>query len=133
MKKKTKHIQAKPQIQVVQKKEIKWTNMGRFKLFLLFVFIFCFFIFFINYLLNSRKDEISLIKSNYKICRGIITDIKLYKGQIVRVKFKVNNVMFEGGDGLDNRKNKKVGDSITVMYSVQDPNLFITELNNSYP
>lgn len=75
-----------------EKKDVVWTNLGRLKLFSVFVFIICFFVFFINYLLNSRTDEIKLIKSDYNICKGVITDISLYKGHHVKVKFRVNNV-----------------------------------------
>jgi hypothetical protein len=110
----------------------EWTNLGRLKLFFVFVFIIVFFLFLFNYLLDSRKDEIQLIKSDYKLSRGIITNIKLYKGDIVTVKFKVDKHIYEGGDGLDQLKNKEVGDSIDIMYFKKDPNLFITELNSEW-
>ncbi|MBF6656304.1 hypothetical protein [Flavobacterium columnare] len=111
---------------------IEWTNSGRLKLFFIFLFLIVSFFFLFNYLLDSRKDEIQLIKSDYKLSRGIITRIQLYKGDIVTVKFKVDKRIYEGGDGLDQIKNKEVGDSIDIMYFKKDPNLFITELNSEW-
>jgi len=116
----------------LEKKDVVWTNLGRLKLFGVFVFIIYFFVFLTNYLLNSRTDEIELIKSDYNICKGVITDISLYKGHHIKVEFRIDNVIVTGSDGFESTNGKEVGDSLSIKYHVKDPNIFITELNKNY-
>lgn len=132
MKKKGKQIQRKPKSQVLEKKEIEWTNLGRFKLFLVFLGIVLVFVFFIKNSMQERENEYNLLKSDYKITRAIITKMFVYKGKTIRVRFKVAGKTYSGSDGMFKRKNKDVGDSIYVKYYVKDPNLFVTELNKNY-
>ncbi len=110
----------------------KWTNSGRFKLFLVFTGIVLFFVFFIKNSIKNREIEYNLVKSDYEITRGIITKMFLYKGETISVKFKIKGIIYLGSDGMFKRKNKNVGDSVYIKYYVKDPNLFITELNNNY-
>lgn len=114
------------------KKEIEWSNMGRLKLFLVFSGIILFFVFFINNSMENRKKEYDLVKSDYKITKGIITKMSVYKGKSIRVKFKIDDKIYTGSDGMFKRKSKDVGDSVFIKYYAKDPNLFITELNANY-
>ena len=116
----------------VQTNDIEWTILGKFKLFLVFAGIILFFVFFIRNGMEDRVREYNLVKSDYKITKGIITKMFVYKGSTIRVKFKINDKAYIGSDGMSERKNKNVGDSILIKYYVKDPNLFITELNKNY-
>lgn len=94
--------------------------------------IIFFFVFFIKNGIKNREKEYNLVKSDYKITKGIITKMIVYKGKTIRVKFKINDKTYSGSDGMFFKKNKSVGDSIFLKYYAKDPNLFITELNKNY-
>jgi len=132
MKKRIQHNNKKSISPIKEKKEIKWTNIGRLKLLLVFSGIILFFVFFIKNGIEDREKEHNLVKSDYKITKGIITKMFVYKGKTIRVKFKINDKTYIGSDGMFERKNKNVGDSIFLKYYAKDPNLFITELNKNY-
>ncbi len=132
MKKRIQHNNKKNTSSIKETKEIEWTNMGRLKLFLVFSGIILFFVFFIKNGIEDREKEYNLVKSDYKITKGIITKMFVYKGKTIRVKFKINDKTYIGSDGMFERKNKNVGDSIFLKYYAKDPNLFITELNKNY-
>lgn len=132
MKKRIQHNNKRNISPIKEKKEIKWTNIGRLKLLLVFSGIILFFVFFIKNGIEDREKEYNLVKSDYKITKGIITKMFVYKGKTIRVKFKINDKTYIGSDGMFERKNKNVGDSIFLKYYAKDPNLFITELNKNY-
>lgn len=132
MKKRIQHNNKKNTSSIKETKEIEWTNKGRLKLFLVFSGIILFFVFFIKNGIEDREKEYNLVKSDYKITKGIITKMFVYKGKTIRVKFKINDKTYIGSDGMFERKNKNVGDSIFLKYYAKDPNLFITELNKNY-
>ena len=118
--------------QILQNKEIVWTNLGRLKLFLVFLGIILFFVFFIMNSIDNRQIEYDLIKNNNQIISGKIIKIGLFKGHHVRVQFKVKDITYTGSDGFDTMEGKEVGDSIYIKYYVKDPNIFITELNDEF-
>lgn len=132
MKKRIQHNNKKNTSSIKETTEIGWTNIGRLKLFLVFSGIILFFVFFIKNGIEDREKEYNLVKSDYKITKGIITKMFVYKGKTIRVKFKINDKTYIGSDGMFERKNKNVGDSIFLKYYAKDPTLFITELNKNY-
>lgn len=132
MKKRIQHNNKKNISPIKATKEIEWTNSGKLKLLLVFSGIILFFVFFIKNGIEDREKEYNLVKSDYKITKGIITKMFVYKGKTIRVKFKINDKTYIGSDGMFERKNKNVGDSIFLKYYAKDPSLFITELNKNY-
>ncbi|ANF50625.1 hypothetical protein A0O34_08860 [Chryseobacterium glaciei] len=91
-----------------------------------------FFITLIYLISQKRGEEIQEINNDFSITNGVITKISLYKGHHIDVKFKVNNELVTGSDGMQKSTNKNVGDSIQIKYSNKNPTNFITELNNSF-
>ena len=132
MKKRIQHNNKKNISPIKATKEIEWTNSGKLKLLLVFSGIILFFVFFTKNGIEDREKEYNLVKSDYKITKGIITKMFVYKGKTIRVKFKINDKTYIGSDGMFERKNKNVGDSIFLKYYAKDPSLFITELNKNY-
>jgi hypothetical protein len=111
----------------------KKTTIGEwFGLFLILIAILICFIVYVKYSTEERMAKIKLIKSDYEICKGVITKKFVYKGRTVDVEFKVRNIIYSGGDGVHIGKDKKVGDSIFIKYYVKNPSFFITELNDEY-
>lgn len=110
----------------------KMKKSDYFKLFLILSGIALIFAFFFNRMDQKREIEHNLVRSDYKITKGIITKKFVYKGRTISVKFKIGNTIYEGSDGLDSGKEKKVGDSLLIKYYVKDPNVFITEVNDEF-
>lgn len=85
-----------------------------------------------KYLENSRNEEIEYIQKNYEVVNAVVTSIKVYKGRIVRYKYIVNGITYEGADGFELGTNIKKGDSLRVKYSIDNPKLSISEFNESW-
>jgi len=69
----------------------------------------------------------------YRYSKGIISQKYSYKGKNVQVKYQINGVSYESTRGWDsNPKRIGIGDSITFRYAISNPNLIITELEDSY-
>ncbi|MDQ6469896.1 hypothetical protein RB619_04500 [Flavobacterium sp. LHD-80] len=122
------NMQKKIEIQSVQKMK----KRDYIKLFLILFGIALIFAFFFSKMDKKRKNEHNLIKSDYKVTKGIITKKFVYKGSTISVKFKIGDTIYEGSDALDIGKDKKVGDSLLIKYYPKDPNLFITEVNSEW-
>ncbi|AZA52815.1 hypothetical protein [Chryseobacterium sp. G0201] len=113
---------SKPRISKKQYIQFAFVMIGMISLFILFLY----------FMANNRQKEIQEINNDYSITTGVITKISLYKGHHIDVKFKVNNELIKGSDGMQKSTNKNVGDSIQIKYSNKNPTNFITELNNSF-
>ncbi len=86
-----------------------------------------------NYSRDTKQRDLAEISSNPFYTKGIITKMSLYKGHSIHVKYKVGDSQYEYEGGLDSNANKlKVGDSINLKYSIKNPEIAITELENGY-
>ena len=81
---------------------------------------------------GAQVTEISFINQNFETTRGIITKKSVYKGHNIRVKYKVNGIIYENSDGFNVNDNIQEGDSINLKYSKTKPELMITEFNEEY-
>ena len=81
---------------------------------------------------DQELENIEFIKSDYQTTRGIITKKSVNKGHNIRVKYKVNGIIYENSDGFNVNDNIQEGDSINLKYSKTKPELMITEFNKEY-
>jgi hypothetical protein len=82
---------------------------------------------------KSRNRDLLIINQNFKFSKGIITKMFFYKSQRIRIKYKINGVVYEyQGAWDDNPRSLREGDSISFRYSVGHPNLIINELEKDY-
>ncbi|MCS4165291.1 hypothetical protein [Sphingobacterium sp. BIGb0116] len=82
---------------------------------------------------NERAIKIEAVNRNDRYVKGLITKMFYYKGRSIRVKYTVDNKEYENSGGWSkNPNNVHEGDSIWLRYAIEDPNLFITELENDY-
>lgn len=110
----------------------KPTAKDYFKLGIILIIIVGFFVWLCVYLIGEKSDEVQYVKEDYTITNGVITDITLYKGKSVTVKYLVNGKMYEESDGIDKKMTKKRGDSIQIKYSNKKPELMVNEYNLDY-
>ncbi len=83
----------------------------------------------------EKKDRIRLdeVKAGFLYSKGIITGIKSHKGHSIRVRYKIGEEIFETTNGWDSNPNRlSVGDSISLRYSVKNPENIITELEEEF-
>ncbi len=85
---------------------------------------------------SSKKDHeqrIDFVKSGYDYGKGLIVDIKHYKGHAIKVKYQVNHIAYKFDGGWDvSPKGLQVGDSLKFKYAIARPQFIITELENEY-
>lgn len=115
-----------------EKLSAKPTAKDYFKLGIILVIIVAFFVWLGMYLIDEKSDEVQYVKEDYTITKGVITDITLYKGKSVTVKYSVNGKVYEESDGIDKKLTKKRGDSIQIKYSNKKPELMVSEFNWDY-
>lgn len=111
--------------------------MEKFKLIMFFVLLIAVFVGGIYWdSVNVKKENefrIATVNKDYKYGRGIISSYHSYKGRSLRVKYTINKKDYEYSGGWSiNPNNIYEGDSIWFRYSVEDPNLIITELEKAY-
>lgn len=111
--------------------------MEKFKLIILFVLLMGVFVGGIYWDSENVKKEnqlrIATVNKNYKYGRGIISSYHSFKGRSLRVKYTINKKDYEYSGGWSiNPNNIYNGDSIWFRFSVEDPSLNITELENAY-
>ncbi len=96
---------------------------------LVIVIIFvCFF-----YILDEiRNNDLKQINQNFKYTKGVVIKKTAYKGRHIRVKYKINGKEYIQSDGYDVDDVINVGDTISVKYANDNPDLMITEYNESY-
>lgn len=102
------------------------------KLGVILIVIVVFFVWLGIYLINKKGDEITFIKKDYTVSKGIITKIKLYKGKSVTIKYIVKGKIYIESDGIDRKLHKNVGDSILIKISNKNPELMVSEYNWNY-
>ncbi len=84
---------------------------------------------------TEKAIQARIAKGNqsYEYSGGMITDYKSYKGHSIRVKYRIQGVTYEFHGGWDrNPKGLREGDSIRFRYSLTNPDLIITELEDEY-
>lgn len=71
---------------------------------------------------QKRKSE---ILSNIGYSRGVITDIRSFKGKGVSIEYIINGKKYELYDGVTTAfyKCHQVGDSIDIIYSKRKPSI----------
>ncbi|MFU1857305.1 hypothetical protein ACK8HY_09830 [Sphingobacterium sp. NGMCC 1.201703] len=111
--------------------------MDRFKLVLCNILIAGLVIGSIYWLAKTSEKEkairIETVNRNDRYVKGIVTQMFYHKGLSIRVKYIVDNREYENSNGWSiNPNNIHEGDSIWLRYAIEDPNLFITELENEY-
>ncbi|AMM50960.1 hypothetical protein TH61_06885 [Rufibacter sp. DG15C] len=99
----------------------------------IFAFLAGAFYLLVHYSETEIKKRIDTVNSDYTYSKGLIKDIKYYKGHSVDVKYRIGNKSYEFSGGWDdNPKHILEGDSIKFRYSIQSPDLIITELEDEY-
>lgn len=82
---------------------------------------------------KEKNDRVLHVEKKYKYSKGIIVQKHSYKGHSIDVKYRIDNVDYEYTGGWDNNpKNLDVDDSISFKYSIDNPELIITELEDIY-
>ncbi|MBO9672877.1 MAG: hypothetical protein J7577_05510 [Sphingobacteriaceae bacterium] len=85
---------------------------------------------------SSKKDyeeRIDFVKDGYHYGKGLIVDIKHYKGHSIKIKYQVNHIDYTFNGGWDiNPKGLQVGDSLKFKYAVARPEFILTELESEY-
>jgi len=101
------------------------------KLIVVAIFITIFAVIF--YLIDeTRTDDIEIINKNPKITKGIVVEKSVYKGRSIDVKYYVGGKEYIQGDGILEENKVEVGDTVLVRYSVENPELMITQFNNKF-
>lgn len=102
--------------------------------FLILIAIIGSFLYWIGKKADKEKNErIEEVEKEYDYSKGLILNIHSYKGHSVKVKYSINGVNYEYSGGWDNNPQKlNIGDSISFKYSVREPKLIITELEDGY-
>lgn len=84
---------------------------------------------------SKQEDKIRLenINQEFLYSRGVITNIKYYKGHSLTVRYIVNGKIYTYNGGWDfNPKRLSEGDSISIRFSTNSPQYLITELEKEY-
>lgn len=82
---------------------------------------------------KSKEERIRSMKEGYNYAKGIIVRMHYYKGQTIRIKYKIDGMEYVKTRNWDgNPRNLSAGDSIQVKYATHDPNLIICELERDY-
>lgn len=82
---------------------------------------------------KSKSDTLNAIKRGYKYSKGIISDMHSYKGRTLEVKYRINGVYYDCIRNWDtNPRHLNTGDSILLKYATDNPELIVTELEDSY-
>jgi len=84
---------------------------------------------------NLRAGEMSNIRQinkNFEIITGVITRKSVQKGSHIWVKYMVNGSVYVESDGFLESQKINVGDSVKVKYSIDRPEVMITEFNEYF-
>ncbi|WP_143065239.1 hypothetical protein [Mucilaginibacter gossypiicola] len=82
---------------------------------------------------RNRAANLKEINSHPAYSKGVITQIFYYKGHSLRVKYTIDNVTYEHIGGWDKNLNHLgKGDSVRFRYSINKPELIITEMESEY-
>lgn len=82
---------------------------------------------------KNKTETNNAMHRGYDYAKGIITDIHFYKGHTIEVKYKISGVEYICTENWDeNPRHLDVGDSISLKYAIENPELIITELENNY-
>ncbi|SEH45608.1 hypothetical protein SAMN05421593_4351 [Chryseobacterium culicis] len=98
---------------------------------ILTILLLCIYLFY-NYLRESRLREVEYVNKNFNIINGIVTRKSVQKGNHIWVKYKVNGNVYVESDGFLESQKVNVGDSVKVKYSIDKPELMITEFNDYF-
>lgn len=111
--------------------------MNKIKLILTFVVIIGVMVFGLYWIATNaartKADRIKRVNKEYGYGKGIILDLKSYKGHSIEIKYKVAGRDYTYSGGWDNNsRNLGEGDSIAIRYALDAPEFIITELDNEY-
>ncbi|MFC0516302.1 hypothetical protein ACFFGT_18940 [Mucilaginibacter angelicae] len=82
---------------------------------------------------RNRAANLKEINSHSAYGKGVITKIFYHKGHSLHVQYTIGNVTYEHIGGWDeNLKNLGKGDSVSFRYSINKPELIITEMESGY-
>lgn len=82
---------------------------------------------------NNKNSRVSHVEGSYRYSKGVITRKHSYKGHSITIKYKIDDLEHEYTGGWDNNpQNLGIGDSILFKYSINNPELIITELEEGY-
>ena len=82
---------------------------------------------------KRKAIRLATIKNHSEIVTGVITDIHYYKVHTIEVKYIVKGTAYEFSGGWDiNPQHKGEGDSVLLLYAIEDPELAVTELENEF-
>jgi len=82
---------------------------------------------------EEKSDKLEHINKNYEYAKGIILKKKSYKGHSIEVKYRIGNKEYNYVGGWDNNPNNLgKGDSISLRYAIDNPELILTELDKEY-
>lgn len=85
-----------------------------------------------TYLRVGEINNIQQINKNFKITTGVVTKKSVQKGNHIWVKYNVNGNVYVESDGFLESQKVNVGDSVKVKYSIDKPELMITEFNEYF-
>jgi hypothetical protein len=75
--------------------------------------------------------RIEHVNKGYEYGKGVIVDMKYYKGHSLEVKYQIAGKDYLYSGGWD-KNSLDEGDSIKFRYALDAPELIITELENEY-
>ncbi|WP_210489405.1 hypothetical protein [Rufibacter aurantiacus] len=82
---------------------------------------------------ENQKNIVNTVNRSYEYSKGIITDVKSYKGHSMDVVYTIKGKKYKySGGWTNNPNNLGDGDSIRFRYSVENPEFIITELQDEF-
>lgn len=88
--------------------------------------------FFYTYLRENRLRDIEYINNNFKVTNGIVIRKSIQKGNHIWTKYSVKGRVYIESDGFSESQKVNVGDTIKIKYSIDKPELMITEFNEHF-
>jgi hypothetical protein len=82
---------------------------------------------------KANSHRIATVNQSYNYGKGIIVSMHSYKGHSITLNYAIKDSTYQFVGGWDKNPNGLgVGDSISFKYSTVDPNLVVTEMEDSY-
>ncbi|WP_312994646.1 hypothetical protein [Chryseobacterium flavum] len=85
-----------------------------------------------TYLRVGEINNIQQINKNFKITTGVVIKKSVQKGNHIWIRYNVNGNIYVESDGFLESQKVNVGDIIKVKYSIDKPELMITEFNEYF-
>jgi ribosomal protein S17 len=81
---------------------------------------------------KMRTEELNIINEDFNLTKGVVVDKSVYKGRNIQVKYFVDGKEYIASDGISEDDNVQVGDTVSIKYSLQSPELMITQFNDKF-